>query len=78
MLHVPGHLLLGVAAFAVTLGFRSLTVNRLVKRKLRLSLVLLVAFAGASSLLLAVYPFLLGRDRRRSCGAFKTSRSPPR
>ena len=57
MLHVPGHLLLSVAAFAVTLGFRSLTVNRLVKRKLRLSLVLLVG-SMAISLLLAVYPFL--------------------
>ena len=57
MPHVPGHLLLSVAAFAVTLGFRSLTVNRLVKRKLRLSLVLLVG-SMAISLLLAVYPFL--------------------
>jgi len=57
MPHVPGHLLLSLAAFAVTLGFRSLTVNRLVKRKLRLSLVLLVG-SMAISLLLAVYPFL--------------------
>ncbi len=48
--------MLSVAAIAVTLGFRSLTVNRLVKRKLRLSLVLLVASLGISVLRL-LYPF---------------------
>ncbi len=48
--------MLSVAAIAVTLGFRSLTVNRLVKRKLRLSLVLLVASLGISILRL-LYPY---------------------
>jgi small-conductance mechanosensitive channel len=46
MLHYPGHLVLGVTTFVATLGIRSFTVNRLVKRKLRLSLVLLAAFIG--------------------------------
>ena len=46
MPQLTGQLFLSVAALAVTLGFRSLTVNRLVKRKLRLSLVLLVAALG--------------------------------
>jgi len=46
MPQLTGQLFLSVAAIAVTLGFRSLTVNRLVKRKLRLSLVLLVAALG--------------------------------
>ena len=57
MPHLPGHLLLSVAALAVTLGFRSLTVNRLVKRKLRLSLVLLVGCVAISALM-AVYSSL--------------------
>jgi small-conductance mechanosensitive channel len=57
MPHLPGHLLLSVAALAVTFGFRSLTVNRLVKRKLRLSLVLLVGCVAISALM-AVYSSL--------------------
>ena len=51
MIHYPGQLLLSVAAFAVTLGFMSLTVNRLVRRKLRLSLVLLTGSIAISVLL---------------------------
>src|SRR3982751_5628748 len=39
-----GHLILGSAAFAVLLGIMSVTVNRLIRRKLRLSLVLLVLY----------------------------------
>lgn len=57
MAHYPGHLLLSVAAFAVTLGFMSLTVNRLVKRKLRLSL-LLLGGCIAIGLVLTLYPGL--------------------
>jgi small-conductance mechanosensitive channel len=41
------HLILGAAAIAATLGMMSLTVNRLIRRKLRLSLVLLVGFVAA-------------------------------
>jgi small-conductance mechanosensitive channel/CRP-like cAMP-binding protein len=57
MVYYPGHLLLSVAAFTVTLGFIALTVNRLVKRKLRLSLALL-AGCTAISLFLAAAPGL--------------------
>jgi small-conductance mechanosensitive channel len=57
MPHIPGHLLLSVAALAVTLGFRGLTFNRLVKRKLRLSLVLLVVSIGISAVLAVSPPF---------------------
>jgi small-conductance mechanosensitive channel/CRP-like cAMP-binding protein len=39
-------LILGAAAIAATLGLMSLTVNRLVRRKLRLSLILLVAYVA--------------------------------
>ena len=39
-----GHLILGIAALAVVLGMMSLTVNRLIRRKLRLSVVLLVVY----------------------------------
>src|SRR6266702_3918772 len=41
------HLILGIAAFAAMLGLMSITVNRLIRRKLRLSLILLAAFIGA-------------------------------
>src|SRR6476620_7453979 len=46
MPQLTGQVFLSVSAIALTLGFRALTVNRLVKRKLRLSLVLLVAALG--------------------------------
>jgi small-conductance mechanosensitive channel len=49
-------LILGIAAMAVMLGLMSLTVNRLVRRKLRLSVFLLVAY-GAAYVAMAVYPF---------------------
>jgi small-conductance mechanosensitive channel/CRP-like cAMP-binding protein len=41
------HLILGITAFAVMLGTMSFTVNRLIRRKLRLSLVLLAAYLAA-------------------------------
>ena len=44
MSHYPGHLVAGVAALAATLAISSLTTNRFVKRKLRLSTFLLVAY----------------------------------
>src|SRR5829696_2154938 len=51
-----GHLILGAAALAAVLGMISLTVNRLVRRKLRLSLILLVLYVAAD-LATSVYPF---------------------
>lgn len=48
MIQASGHLFLGVAALAVTAGLMGLTVNRLVRRKLRLSVLLLVAAVGIS------------------------------
>ena len=51
--HYPEHLILGVAALATTLGIISLSVNRLVKRKLRLSVLLLAIFIGIDLLLVA-------------------------
>lgn len=42
----PWHLIVGVAALAATLAVSSLTVNRLVKRKLRLSVFLLGAYVA--------------------------------
>ncbi|MGH9372463.1 MAG: cyclic nucleotide-binding domain-containing protein, partial [Vicinamibacterales bacterium] len=44
MPHYPAHLLMGVAALAATLCVWSLTLNRLVKRKLKLSIFLLGAY----------------------------------
>jgi small-conductance mechanosensitive channel/CRP-like cAMP-binding protein len=43
MIQASGHFFLSIAALAITVGFMGLTVNRLVKRKLRLSVALLVA-----------------------------------
>ncbi len=51
MTQYSGHLLLSVTALAVTLGFMSLTVNRLVRRKLRLSVLLLMACVGLGLIL---------------------------
>ena len=53
MAHFPGHLILSVAALAATLAISSYTANRLVKRKLRLSLLLI----GTYALLHAVLAF---------------------
>jgi len=52
-----GHLIAGIAALAATLAISSLTVNRLVRRKLRLSLLLLGTYV-ALHLVLAVLPSL--------------------
>jgi small-conductance mechanosensitive channel/CRP-like cAMP-binding protein len=51
MSHYPGHLAIGVVALAATLAIQSLTVNRLVKRKLRLSLLLLGAYVIVNAVL---------------------------
>jgi small-conductance mechanosensitive channel len=44
MAHYPGHLIMGVAALAATLALSGLTVNRFVRRKLKLSSFLLGAY----------------------------------
>lgn len=54
MSHYPGHLIMGVAALAATLAIQSLTVNRMVRRKLRLSVALLVAYVLLNVILAAV------------------------
>ena len=59
MPHYPAHLLMGVAALAVTLSVWTLTLNRLVKRKLKLSIFLLIAYV-AFHLVLLLRPELAG------------------
>jgi small-conductance mechanosensitive channel/CRP-like cAMP-binding protein len=51
-----GHLILGTVALALVLGIMSVTLNRLIRRKLRLSLVLLVVYL-AIDVALALYSF---------------------
>ncbi len=54
--HYPGHLVAGVAALAATLALYSLTVNRFVRRKLRLSIFLLAAYVLLNLLLRYLVP----------------------
>ena len=56
MAHFPGHVIMGAAALAAALAVFTLTVNSLVKRRLRLSIFLLVAYLGLHLLLLLVRP----------------------
>src|SRR5512135_2476288 len=53
MAHYPGHLILGIAALVVVLGISTFAVNRLVKRKLRLSLVLLIGYIALNIFMVA-------------------------
>ena len=76
MEHYPGHLVMGVAALAATLAISSLTINRFVRRKLRLSLFLL----GAYVLLNIVLVYVRAErctSPRRICASSSGSRSPP-
>src|SRR6188508_3279144 len=59
MPHYPAHLLMGVAALAATLFVWSATVNSLVKRKIKLSLFLLLGYV-ALHVVLVVRPELGG------------------
>src|SRR5687768_7088540 len=59
MPHYPAHFLMGVAALAATLFVWSLTVNRLVKRKLKLSIFLLSGYV-LLHVVLVVRPDLFG------------------
>jgi len=58
MQHYPGHLIMGVAALAATLLIVGVTLNRLVQRKLRLSVVLFAAYA-LFNLVIALRPGLI-------------------
>jgi small-conductance mechanosensitive channel len=51
--HYPGHLIMGVAALAVTLAIKGLTANRLVSQKLRLSVFLFSVYI-VGNLVLAI------------------------
>lgn len=58
MAHFPGHVLLGVAALAAALAVFTLTVNSLVRRRLRLSIFLLAAYLLLHLFLALVRPVL--------------------
>ena len=57
--HYPGHVVMGVAALAATLLISSLTMNRFVRRKLRLSIFLLGAYVLLNIVLVYVGPATL-------------------
>jgi small-conductance mechanosensitive channel len=61
--------ILGIAAIAAMLGMMSFTANRLVRRKLRLSIVLLTAFA-LSDIVVGLYGAHLSADTLAQIGAF--------
>ena len=58
MTHPPFHLVVGVIALAVALAIQSFTINRLVKRKLRLSVFFLIAYVVVHAVVLAARPAL--------------------
>jgi small-conductance mechanosensitive channel len=62
-------LILGAAAIAATLGLMSLTVNRLIRRKLRLSLVLFVAYV-AIDVAMAISALHISSDTQVQLAAF--------
>lgn len=59
MPHYPGHLVMGAAALAAALAIQSFTTNRHVRRKLRLSVALLGAYALLNLVFGAVSPAAL-------------------
>ena len=59
MPHYPGHLLMGVVALAATILVSRLTVNRLVRRKLKLSIFLFTAYV-AVNVVVTLRPELIG------------------
>ena len=62
MLHYPGHLLLGIAAVAATLFISNFSVNRAVKRKLKLSTFLFSAYIVVN-VVVFLRPELVGAGR---------------
>src|SRR5687768_13158370 len=65
MNHYPGHLIIGVAALVATLVIRSVTFNRLVKRKLRLSIFLFGLYVVANLVLAFQGSFTGATDEQR-------------
>jgi small-conductance mechanosensitive channel len=59
MLHYPGHLLMGIAAAAATLLISNFSVNRTIKRKLKLSTFLFSAYVVVN-LVVFLRPELIG------------------
>ena len=59
MVHYPGHLIIGIVALAATLAISGYTVNRHVRRKLKLSAFLLAGYVVVH-LLVAAVPTLVG------------------
>ena len=64
MLHYPGHLLIGIAAAAATLVISNLSVNRTIKRKLKLSTFLFGAYVAVNVLVL-LRPELIGSGKEQ-------------
>ena len=62
MSHYPGHLLMGVAALAATLFVFNFTINRVVKRKLKLSIFLFAGYV-AVNVFVALRPDFVGVGR---------------
>src|ERR687891_730919 len=65
MPHFPAHVIAGVALLAATLGLQAFTPNRLIHRKLRLSVLVLIAFL-ALDLFLILSPASASGDQPRS------------
>jgi small-conductance mechanosensitive channel/CRP-like cAMP-binding protein len=70
MPHYPGHLIMGVAAFAATLAISGFTKNRLVKRKLKLSTFLLAAYS-LLQIVLVLRPDVVPADAEQQFRAFE-------
>jgi small-conductance mechanosensitive channel len=66
MEHYPGHLIMGVAALAVTLVIKGLTANRLIRRKLRLSVFLFAVYILGNLVLAIPSSMLAGWDQIRA------------
>src|SRR3990170_8294755 len=65
MAHFPGHLIMGAAALAVALAVFALTINGLVRRRLRLSIVLLAGYVVLHVVLAVVHPSLTADAERQ-------------
>jgi small-conductance mechanosensitive channel/CRP-like cAMP-binding protein len=70
MQHYPGHLIMGVAALAATLALSAYTLNRHVRRKLKLSAFLLVGYVLAHAVL-AFAPSLAAGSSAQQFQAFE-------
>lgn len=59
MTHYPAHFVLGITAMAAALAIQAMTINRMVKSKLRLSVALLGAYLLVNAVLAVVSPDLM-------------------